>query len=117
MTRSSSRSQWERDQAALRREMERQTREQARHAKEQEKARQQQHVEAQQHTAEGRSAAVERQIRVLDEIMTGILSLPALTFVALTVTPEIPRFDPGPVGIVASARLTGLQASLLARTC
>ncbi len=103
MTRSSSRSQWERDQAALRREMERQTREQARLAKEQEKARQQQHVEAQQHTAEGRSAAVERQIRMLDEIMTGILSLPALTFVGLTVTPEIPRFDPGPMGIAEPA--------------
>lgn len=103
MTPSGGRSQWEREQAALRREMERQARERARLAKEREKARQQQHVGAQQHTAEAKSAAVERQIKALDEILTGILSLPALTFAALKVTPEVPLFDPGPMGIAEPA--------------
>ncbi len=103
MARSSGRSQWEREQAALRREMERQAREQARLAKEREKARQQQHIEAQQRTADAKSAAVERQIKALDEILTSVLSLPALTFDALKVTPEIPRFNPGPLGIAETA--------------
>jgi restriction system protein len=103
MARSGGRSQWEREQAALRREIERQQREQVRLAKEREKARQQQHLEAQQHTAEARGAAVERQIKVLDEILTGILSLPALTFDALKVTPEPPRFDPGQLGVAEPA--------------
>jgi restriction system protein len=97
MARSGGRSQWERQQAALRREIERQQREQARLAKEQEKVRQQQHIEGQQRTAEAKTAAVEQQIKILDEILTGILSLPVLTFDALKVTPVLPHFDPGPV--------------------
>jgi restriction system protein len=103
MARSGGRSQWEREQAALRREIERQQREQARIAKEQEKARQQQHAEAQQHTTEAQTVAVERQVKALDEILTGILPLPALTFDALMVTPEFPPFDPGSTGIADPA--------------
>lgn len=103
MARSGGRSQWEREQAALRREIERQQREQARLAKEREKAQQQQHVEAQQHTTEAKTAAVERQVKALDEILTGILPLPALTFDALKVTPEFPPFDPGSIGIADPA--------------
>jgi restriction system protein len=103
MTRSGGRSQWEREQAALRREIERQARERARLAKEREKARQQQHIEAQQQRAEAKSATLDRQINALDEILTGILSLPTLTFAVLKVTPEIPRFDPGPMGVAESA--------------
>jgi restriction system protein len=99
MTRSGGRSQWERQQAALRREIERQEREQARLAKERKKARQQEHAEAQQHTAEAKTAAVEQQVNVLDEILTGVLSLPVPTFDALKVTAEIPRFDPGQLGV------------------
>jgi len=99
MARSGGRSQWERQQAALRREFERQEREQARLAKEREKGRQQRHIEAQQSAAEAKTAAVERQIRVLDEILTSVLRLPALTFDVLRVTPELPRFDPGPMGV------------------
>jgi restriction system protein len=99
MARSGGRSQWERDQAALRREIDRQQREQAKRAKEQEKARQQQHAEAQQHTTEAKTAAVEQQVKALDEILTSILPLPVLTFDTLKVTPVIPRFDPGPVGV------------------
>ena len=103
MARSGGRSQWEREQAALRREIERQQREQARLAKEREKARQQQHVEAQQHTTEAKTAAVERQVKALDEILTGILPLSALTFDALKVTPELPPFDLGSIGIADPA--------------
>ena len=99
MARSGSRSQWERQQAALRREIERQEREKARLAKEREKARQQQHVEAQQHAAEAKTATVEQQINVLDTILTSILSLLALTFDAFKATPELPPFDPGPLGV------------------
>jgi restriction system protein len=99
MARNGGRSQWERQQAALRREIERQQREEARLAKEREKARQQQHTEAQQHTAEAKTVAVEQQVKVLDEILTGILSLPVLTFDALKVTQALPRFDPGPMGV------------------
>src|SRR5580700_5362162 len=99
MTRSGGRSQWERQQAALHREIERQEREQARPAKEREKVRQQEHAKAQQHTAETKTVAVEQQVNVLNEILTGVLSLPVLTFDALKVTAEIPRFDPGQLGV------------------
>ena len=91
MARSGGRSEWERQQAALRREIERQQREEARRAKEREKAQQQQHIEAQQHAAEVKTAAVEQQVKVLDEILTGILWLPPLTFDALKVAPVPPR--------------------------
>jgi len=103
MTRSGGRSQWEREQAALRREIERQQREQARRAKEREKARQQRHIEAQQHAAEAKTVAVERQVKALDEILTSILPAPVLTFDALRGTPELPPFDPGPVSIAEPA--------------
>jgi restriction system protein len=103
MARSGGRSEWERQQAALRREIERQQREEARRAKEQEKAQQQQHIEAQQHAAEVKTAAVEQQVKVLDEILTGILSLPPLTFDALKVTSVPPRFDPGPLDVAEPA--------------
>jgi len=103
MARSGGRSQWERQQAALRREIERQQREEARLAKEREKVRQQQHLEAQQHAAEVKTAAVEQQVKVLDEILTGILSLPPLTFDVLKTTPVLPRFDPGPLGVAEPA--------------
>jgi restriction system protein len=89
--------------AAQRREAERQAREQARLAKEQEKARQQQHLESQQRSAEEKTAVTERRIKILDEVLTGILALPPLTFDRLKVTPRLPRFDPGPLGITEPA--------------
>jgi restriction system protein len=98
MARSGGRSQWEREMAAQRREAERQAREQARLAKEAEKARQQRHFQAQQRTAERKTAEVEQQIKILDEILTGTLPLPALSFDSLKVTPALPSFDPGPLG-------------------
>lgn len=99
MARSGSLSEWERQAAARRREAERQAREQARLAKEQEKARQQRHAESQQRAAEAKTASVEQRIKVLDEVLTGILPLPALTFDQMKVTPNLPGFDPGPLGI------------------
>jgi restriction system protein len=99
MARSGSLSEWERQAAVRRREAERQAREKARLAKEQEKTRQQRHVESQQRAAETKTAAVEQRINVLDEVLTGILPLPALTFDQTKVTPKVPSFDPGPLGI------------------
>jgi restriction system protein len=98
MTRSGGRSQWEREMAAQRREAERQAREQARLAKEQEKARQQRHIQAQQRAAERKTTGVDDQVKILDEILTGVLSSPALTFDSLKVTPELPAFEPGHLG-------------------
>lgn len=74
MAGSSSRSSWERQQAAIRRELERQAREQARIAKEREKERLRLHLESQQKTADDMSAKVGGQIKVLDEILTSVLS-------------------------------------------
>jgi restriction system protein len=91
MARNGGRSQWEREMAAQRREAERQAREQARLAKEQEKARQQRHIQAQLRAADRKTAGVEEQVKILDEILTGVLSSPALTFDSLKVAPELPR--------------------------
>lgn len=103
MARSGSRSQWERQMAAQRREAERQAREQTRLAKELEKARQQRHFESQQRAAELKTAEVERRIMMLDEVLTSILRLPVLTFDSLMVTAELPHFDPGSLGTAEPA--------------
>jgi restriction system protein len=97
MARSGGRSEWERQQAAQRREAERQAREQARLAREREKARQQQHVESRQRDAEAKSAAVDQQVKGLGELLTSILPRPPLSFTGLKVTPKVPAFDPGPL--------------------
>ena len=89
--------------AAQRREAERQAREQARLAKEQEKARQQRHIQAQQRAAERKTAGVEEQVKILDEVLTSVLPMPALTFDSLKVTPELPAFDPGHLGTAEPA--------------
>jgi restriction system protein len=103
MARSGGRSQWEREMAAQRREAERQARELLRLTKEQEKARQQRHIQAQQHATERKTTEVEEQIKLLDAVLTSILPLPVLTFDSLKVTPELPSFDPGPLGIAEPA--------------
>ena len=53
--------------------------------------------------AEAKTAATERQVKILDEVLTGILSLPALTFDSLKVRPELRTFDPGPLGVTEPA--------------
>lgn len=103
MARSGGSSQWEREMAARRKEAEKQAREQARLAKEAEKARQQQHIESQQRTAETRTAGVEHQIKILDEVLTSILPLPAPSFETMKVTPRLPPFDPGQLGAAEPA--------------
>ena len=81
--------------AAQRREAERQAREQARLARERETARKKEYLAAQQRSANTKTAAVERQVRDLDEVLTGALRLRPLSFENL-MTPEVPaRFDPG----------------------
>jgi restriction system protein len=94
----SNRSAWERQQAAIRRDLERQAREQARLAKEHEKILRQRHLESQQNTADDMSAKVDRQITALDGILTGVLSLRPLSFDQMRVTARVPAFDPGPIG-------------------
>jgi restriction system protein len=101
MARSGGRSEWERRQAAQRRETERWEREQSRLAKEREKQRHQQHLESQQLTAETKTAAVDRQIKILDQVLTSVLPLSPLSFEQLKVAPKIPDFDPGPLGVAA----------------
>jgi restriction system protein len=99
MARTDGRTQWEREMAARRREAERRARERARLAKEREKAEQQRHAQAQQHSAEAKTAAVGGHVKILDEVLTSILSLPELSFDSLKVTPEIQNFDPGRLGV------------------
>ncbi len=48
-------------------------------------------------TAADKTAAVERQIRSLDEMLTSALPLAPLTFEALVVSPSPPRFEPAAV--------------------
>jgi restriction system protein len=103
MARSSGRSEWERRQAAERREAERQAREHARLAKEREKVRREQYLESQQRAAEAKSAAVDLQIKVLGDVLTSILPRSPLSFDGLKVAPKVPSFDPGPLGIAHPA--------------
>jgi len=77
---------------------ERQAREQARLTKEWEKARQQQYLESQQRAAEAKAAAVDQQVKILDEVLISILPRAPLSFDGLRVVPEVPDFDPGPLG-------------------
>lgn len=95
---SGSRSEWERQQAALRRDLERQARERARLEKQREKALQQRHLASQQEKAAARTAALNRRIAILDQVLTSILTLSPLSFEQLKVTPQLPHFDPGPLG-------------------
>lgn len=84
-------SEWQRLQAAQRREAERRAREKAKLAKET-------YLASQQQAAEDKTADLDRKIRVLDGVLTDSLSCPPLAFQQLKVSPAIPRFDPGPLG-------------------
>jgi restriction system protein len=83
---------------------------------EQENARQH-HLDA----AHEKTAAIEEQVKVLDEILTSALALPPWSFERLVASPKEPRFDPGPLGAAvpppdweafAPARPTGLRRFL-----
>jgi restriction system protein len=84
--------EWERWQDKQRREDERRREEEAKQAKENHRA-------SQQQAAEERTAAVDRQIRVLDGLLTDSLSVPPLTFRQLKVSVQLPRLDPGGLGV------------------
>ena len=90
------RSEWERRQAALRREAERQARETARVAKEQERERQRQHLEHQQSTAERKTAEIAQRIEVLDHILLAALGVRPLSFDQMRVASSIRPFEPEP---------------------
>jgi restriction system protein len=100
---SGSRSEWERQQAAMRRELQRQARERARLEREREKTLQQQHLASQQEETAARTAALSQRIAILDQVLTGILTLPPLSFERLKVTPQLPPFDSGPLANADSA--------------
>jgi restriction system protein len=84
-------SDWQRRQAEQRRETARREREQAKLAKEH-------YLASQQQTADDKTADLDRQIRVLDELLRDSLSRPPLTFQQLRVSPRMLSFEPGPLG-------------------
>jgi len=100
MPRSGSLPDWE-HRLAQHRDEERLVRERRQQQKDQEKTRQAEHLESQQHSADERSAAVQEQLEGLDEVLTGVLSLPPMSFDRLMSTPRTPEFDPGPLGVAA----------------
>src|ERR1035437_1164728 len=103
MARRGSLSDFERRLVTQRREDDRLDREQRRQDKEREKVRQQEQVEARQREAEEKTAAVQERVKILEEILTGILPRPALTFERLMAVPKVPPFDPGELGQVLAA--------------
>ncbi|WP_405086923.1 restriction endonuclease [Microbispora sp. NBC_01389] len=91
------RSEWERQQAAQRREAERLARERDRAAKAAEKARQQRHVEDQLKLAERRTEEAELEVSRLDSILSEVLLKPPLSIDDLAVTVQTPPFNAGPL--------------------
>jgi restriction system protein len=65
--------------------------------REQEEARQQR-LESAQQAAQEKTAAVEQQVKVLDEILASALALPPWSFERLVASPKEQPFDPGPLG-------------------
>jgi restriction system protein len=103
MARSGSLSEFELRLAAQRREDDRLDREQRKQDGEQEKARQQAHLESRQAEADTMNAAVQEQVTILAEVLTSVLSRPALTFERLMAVPRVAPFDPGELGQVMAA--------------
>jgi hypothetical protein len=103
MARSGSLAQWEQRLAAQRREDDRLVRERRQREKDQERVRQQEHLESQQQAVEEQTAAVEERMKVLEEVLTSVLSLQPLSFDRLLAVPRTPEFDPGPLGAALAA--------------
>ncbi len=80
---------------AQRREAERQAKEQSRLAKEREKARKEAHLAAQQRSADIKTAATERQVNDLDEVLTGVLGIRPVSFASLMLPTVRSHFEPG----------------------
>jgi restriction system protein len=81
--------------AAQRREAERQAKEEARLARERDKASKEQHLAAQQRATDAKTTAVERQVKDLDEVLTGVLQLGPVSFASLMVPSVRSHFEPG----------------------
>jgi restriction system protein len=99
MARSGNASDWQHRLAAQRQEDERLARERRRQERDREKARQEEHLESQHQAAEEQTAAVQAQIKSLEEVLTSVLPLPPMSFDRLTATPRTPAFEPGPLGV------------------
>jgi restriction system protein len=89
MYQSGSRTEWDWWQDAQRQE-ERRQEEKARRAEE--------HLTVQRRKAAEMTAALDRQVRILDGLLTDSLSAPPLTFRQLKITVQLPRFEPGQLG-------------------
>jgi restriction system protein len=93
------RSQWERQQAAQARAAEAARKAAERQKREQEKVRQQQHLAAQARRADQRTAEVERQVQILDDLLISALQSGPVTFDMLNAKTTVPPFDAGPLGM------------------
>lgn len=93
------RSEWERQQAAARREADRVAREQARLAKQQEKEARERHVAAQQRTADEKTAALKTQLTELDEVLVDVLGRTPFSVQFLEAAPRRPVFQPGALAV------------------
>ena len=102
MARSGNASDWQRRLAAQRQDEERLARERKEREREKEKARQLEYVEAEQEAADEQTAAVQEQVKSLDEVLTSVLPLPPMSFDQLMAAPQTPAFDPGPLGVAGS---------------
>jgi restriction system protein len=98
MPRSGNASDWQHRLAAQRQEAEQLAAERRQQVRDRAKARQQEHLEDQQEAAAEQTAAVQEQVKSLEEVLTGVLPLPPMSFERLMATPRTPPFDPGPLG-------------------
>jgi restriction system protein len=99
MARSGKASDWQHRLAAQRQETERLAAERRQQERDRAKARQEELLESQQRTAEEQTAAVQEQIKSLEEVLTSVLPLSPMSFDRLMATPRTPAFDPGPLGV------------------
>jgi restriction system protein len=85
--------------AAQRREAEREAKERARLAREREKARKEAHLATRQRAADAKTAAVERQVKDLDQVLISVLHLRPVSFASLMVPTARSRFEPGALAL------------------
>lgn len=103
MAQQGGRSEWERRQAAARREADRQAREHARLAKEREKEARERHLQGQQRKAEERSAAVAARSAELDGILASALRQAPFSLRSLEVVASVPAFEPGTLAVAGTS--------------
>ena len=99
MGRSGNASDWQHRLAAQRQESERLAAERRQEQRDRAKARQEELLESQHRAAEEQTAALQEQVKGLEEVLTSVLPLPPMSFDRLMATPRTPAFDPGPLGV------------------